>query len=153
MVEICKIFTFSQDFVFTLSLKAEQGFPEALTRAPPSSFSPCFTNLFRKICSWTRWGSPIRPVGPKFKASPASEPNEGSSPTTTQARRPILLEEMIHKVEKQGFRSNAEIHDQIGSSHRKGDPGYPWGALDVPPARTASPRVCSRRVPAHKWVL
>ena len=153
MVEICKIFTFSQDSVFTLSLKAEQGFPEALTRAPPSSFSPCFTNLFRKICSWTRWGSPIRPVGPKFKASPASEPNEGSSPTTTQARRPILLEEMIHKVEKQGFRSNAEIHDQIGSSHRKGDPGYPWGALDVPPARTASPRVCSRRVPAHKWVL
>ena len=125
MVEICRILTFPQYFVFSFSSKAEQGFPDAHTRAPPSSFSPCFTNLFRKICSWTRWGSPIRPVGPKFKASPASEPNEGSSPATTQARRPILLEEMIHKVEEQGFRSNAEKRDQVGSSQRKGVPGYP----------------------------
>ena len=32
---------------------------------------------------------------------------------------------MIHKVEEQGFRSNAEKRDQVGSSQRKGVPGYP----------------------------
>ena len=81
---------------------------------------------------------------------------------------------MIHKVEEQGFRSNAEKRDQVGSSQRKGVPGFHeegmknfyleelklflvkgseggWrGALEVPPARTASPRVRSRRVPARE---
>ena len=97
MVEICRIFTFSQDFVFSFSSKAEQGFPDAHGARHPLALRLVSQNLFREICSWTRWGSPIRPVGPKFKASPASGPNEGPSPTTTQARRPIPLAEMIHK--------------------------------------------------------
>ena len=126
MVEICRIFTFSQDFVFSFSSKAEQGFPDAHGARHPLALRLVSQNLFREICSWTRWGSPIRPVGPKFKASPASGPNEGPSPTTTQARRPIPLAEMIHtRVEEQGFRSNAVKRDQVGSSQRKGVPGYP----------------------------
>ena len=113
MVEICKIFTFSQDFVFSLSSKAEQGFPDALTRAPPSSFPSCFTNLFRKIFSWTKVRFPHPPRWSEVQRRPlASDPNGGSSPTTTKARRPIPLVEMIRKVEKRGFRSNAEKRDQ-----------------------------------------
>ena len=87
---------------------------------------------------------------------------------TTQARRPILLVEMVPKVEKQGFRSNAEKRDQkvlpIGMvilvTHEGGKKNFCleethfflskalWGgwqeALSAPPARTASPRVHSR---------
>ena len=47
--------------------------------------------------------TPPAPLVRSPKASLASDPNGGSSPTTTKARRPILLEEMILKVEKQGF--------------------------------------------------
>ena len=126
MVEICRIFTFSLDFVFSFSSKAEQGFPDAHGARHPLALRLVSQKPFRKICSWTRWGTPIRPVGPKFKASPASGPNEGPSPTTTQARRPIPLAEMIHtRVEEQGLRSNAVKGDQVGYSQRKGVPGYP----------------------------
>ena len=125
MVETCKIFTFSQDFVFLSHRKAEQGFSDALTCAPPSSFSSCFTNLFRKIFSWTEVRIAHPPRWSEVQRRPfASNPNGGSSPTTTKARRPILLEEMILKVEKQGFRSNAKRRHQKFFP-KGGNPGYP----------------------------
>ena len=125
--EICNIFTFSQDFVFSLSSRAMQGFPDVPTRAPPSSFPSCFTNLFRKIFSWTEVRLPHPPRWSEVQRRPlASDPNGGSSPTTTQARRPILLVEMILKLEKQGFRSNAGRRDQK-IFPKGGDPGYPRG--------------------------
>ena len=113
IVEICKNFTFSQDFVFSLSSKAEQGLPDVLTRAPPSSSPSCLTNPFRKIFLWTEVKLPHPPRWSEVQRRPlASDPNGGSSPTTTEARRPILQVEMIPKVEKRGFRSNAEKRDQ-----------------------------------------
>ena len=90
---------------------------------------------------------------------------------TTEARQPVVLVEMIPKVEERGFRS-VEKRDQRFFP-KEGNSGYPrrreenfcleeslffllkalWGgwreALLVPPARTASPRVYSRRVPTH----
>ena len=47
--------------VFSLSSKAEQGLPDVLTRAPPSSSPSCLTKLFWKIFSWTEVKLPHPP--------------------------------------------------------------------------------------------
>ena len=55
--------------------------------------------------------TPPAPLVRSPKASLASDPNGGSSPMTTEARQPVLLVEMIPKVEERGFRS-VEKRDQ-----------------------------------------
>ena len=111
--------------VFSLSSKAEQGLPDVLTRAPPSSFPSCFTNLFRKIFSWTEVRLPHPPRWSEVQRRPlASDPNGGSSPTTTKARRPILLVEMIHQGRKARFSLQRGETRPRGSSRRDGNPGY-----------------------------
>ena len=125
MVEICRIFTFSQDFVFSFSSKAEQGFPDAHGARHPLALRLVSQNPFGRFVRGLGEEPPSTPLVRSSRRPLLQKPNEGSSPATTQARRPILLEEMIHKVEEQGFCSNAEKRDQVGSSQRKGVPWLP----------------------------
>ena len=99
-------------FLFFSLIDGRAGPPRILTRAPPPSSLSCLTNLFWKIFLWNRGEAPPPALLVRSpKASLASDPNGGSSPMTTQARQPVLLVEMIPKVEKRGFCS-VEKHDQ-----------------------------------------
>ena len=75
MVEICRIFTFSQDFVFSFSSKAEQGFPDAHGARHP---------LALRLVSQNRFGRFVRGLG--------EEPP--SAPLVRSSRRPLLQDQM-----------------------------------------------------------
>ena len=103
MVEICRILTFSQDFVFSFSSKAEPGFPDAHGARHPLALRLVSQNRFGRFVHGLGEEPPSAPLVRSSKASPASGPNEGPSPATTQTRRPIPLAEMIHKGRKARF--------------------------------------------------
>ena len=120
-------------FVFSPPLGAPHRVSsEAQSRAPPTFSHPrhplaprlVSQIYFGRFFHVPRWSPPTRSVGLKSKASLAPDPNGGSSSTNTEARRPVLLVEMIPKVEKRGFRSNAEKRDQKFFP-KEGNPGYP----------------------------
>ena len=68
---------------------------------------------------------PHPPRWPEVQRRPfASDPNGGSSPTTTKARRPILLVEMIQQGRKARFSLQRGETRPKGSSRRDGNPGY-----------------------------
>ena len=98
--------------------------------------------------------TPSAPLVRSPKASLASDPNGGSSPTTTEARQLVLLVEMIPKVESEVF---AQWRNATkGFSHRKVIlVSHGRRDKEILSWRITLSLVKSsvrRRVPAHDWV-
>ena len=116
MIEICKI---------SYSCKIFVSFPlRTQSRAPSTLSHPCHPlapRLVSQICfgRFLRHRDEAPPPAPwsEVQGVPCSRSNGGSSSTSTEARRPVLLVEMILKVESEVFAqwSNATK----GSSYRK----------------------------------
>ena len=88
-------------------------------RTPPPSSTSCLTNLFWKIFSWTEMKPPHPPRWSEVQRRPLLQIqwrvflNEQN----TEARRPVLLVEMIPKVESEVFAQWGNATK--GFSHRK----------------------------------
>ena len=80
------------------------------TRTTPSSLALSHNSILEDFFVH-RGEAPSPTPWSGVQGVPCSRSNEGSSPTNTEARRHVLLVEMIPKVEERGFRS-VEKRDQ-----------------------------------------
>ena len=113
MIEICKI-SYSRKIFVSLPLRRQSRALSTFSR----SRHPLAPRLVSQFYFGRLFGRspPTRPVV-QSQGVPCSRSNGGSSPKSTEARRPVLLVEMIPKVESEVF---AQWRNATkGSSHRK----------------------------------